>query len=232
MNEQSLRRAIKFATRSEVFQRISKGLRCTSFVIGVYQAAMLKPIVRKAMCKFPFKELNSMPLEQVLNAMLIDGWRNTDLGTKVVTAFVLNKYNDLFTDALDLDLKYSIPRDLFIKLEKSEQWQEVGYFFVFNKKLVRSQKYATTLDDSPTRMQTPPLTFSPTFTRSAPCSPTETATHTDELSLEQLEFLDQAAKSVKQHATPPRSGEPGSPRDLGSASFHVGSPVQRRLFSS
>ncbi len=201
--DKSLLRAAKFASRSEVSQRISKGLRCTSFAIGVYQAAMLHAIVKKTVCKFPFKALNSLEFNQALNAILIDDWQNTTLGEKILQMHENKSYVGIFGDALTLDLKYAVPFDLNHRLTRSNEWFTAGYFAIFDSKLLHYANYCASPPSSPK-----PVVFSPPLqVRSAPPSPT----HRKAVD-EQEHFAADVANRLTTHGTPPRNANGSSPR--------------------
>jgi hypothetical protein len=215
-SDASLLRAVKFASRSDMFAGISNGLRCTSFVIDVYQAATLSPIVKKVSCKFALKFLSEKSIEAALDSLLIDNWRATELGSKILAGSQEGKYENIFSSAMKLDCKYAIPSDLHKGLKSSAQWSEVGYYSIHNSELVTLAKKLT--EDVIT---TPPvILFKKPQSSSAPNSPEKSDTTS-----EQKNYADLTQTTMKNLGTPPRPKHEGSPRQN-----ILSSTVPRRLF--
>lgn len=135
-SNESLRRAIKFASRSEFFGPISKGMRCTSFVVSAFQAATLKPITKQCSSKFPFKQYKNNDSLDYADSVLIAGWRDLDLAVQLYNAHQANDYSKFFPDGFAIDSKYVLPSDLLAALSSSAEWQIVGSFVSFKNKLL------------------------------------------------------------------------------------------------
>lgn len=135
-NHDSIRRAIKFATRSELFGNVSKGLRCTSFVVSVVQAASLHPIVNTCDAKFSFKNFKDNNLPEMANKFFKKNWKETPLGKKIMESYNSQNFSAIFPEGFLIDSKYAIPLDLLNALKKSLQWEMVGTFVTFKDQLL------------------------------------------------------------------------------------------------
>ena len=133
---ESLLRAVKFATRSELFKPISNGLRCTSFVVSAIQAAILHPIVNKFDIKFSFKPLKNLDHAELMKILLIRDWEQTPTGASFRHAYDTRDFTNFFPECFTLDSKYVIPEDIFSRLKHATDWRAVGSYVCFDDKLL------------------------------------------------------------------------------------------------
>lgn len=159
-SNESLRRAIKFASRSELFGPVSNGLRCTSFVVSAFQAAALKPITKQCTSKFPFKQYKNNDFLSYADAVLITDWKESDLGLKLYNAYQANDYAGVFPEGLAIDSKYALPSDLLTAISSSPDWEAVGSFVCFKNKpldcrIVNNNKPLMFSEVDLSRMQSP-----------------------------------------------------------------------------
>lgn len=219
---ESMLRAVKFASRSESFLGISNGFRCTSFVVSVVQAAALSPVVRKFNVKFSFKPFRGESFESLSKKLLIPGWENTPTGINLQSALDKLDFTDFFPKGFVMDSKYVIPKDIFIALRKTNDWNIVGSFVSFKDQLL----FCNTMDQQPVAMQ---------FSKSKPLNLKIKSKHDiqhrtknelletfskmreeDAQLTEQLQQERDVTESILRLGTPPRITGPGSPRAINS----------------
>ncbi len=138
MGEEALRRAIKFASRATISSpyAVSKGQRCTPVLVCAYQAAVLAPIVKQGnKLTLPFKKYKGKCFEEYADEVLIDGWRESDIGKKLLQSRGDGEYASLFTIPFTVDERYTTPKLLYTKLIKSSDYALVGQFSYFNNRL-------------------------------------------------------------------------------------------------
>lgn len=129
MEEEGLRRAIKFASRQNVIspEPISKGQRCTPTLVAAYQASVLMSIVKLAKkSDFSFKQYKDLQFEKYADEVLIEGWRDTACGKKLLAARSQNNYIELFTAPFALNQRYATPKNLYELLQKSKDYNYLG----------------------------------------------------------------------------------------------------------
>lgn len=138
MGDEGLRRAIKFASRRNTTspESFSKGQRCTATLVAAYQAAILAPIVKLGgKITHPFKQYKGKAFEEYADDVLIEGWRDTDIGKKLLQARADGDYVPLFTKAFAVDQRYVTPNFLYKAMHSSDEYSMVGQFSYFDKKL-------------------------------------------------------------------------------------------------
>lgn len=138
MGDEGLRRAIKFASRRNTMspESFSKGQRCTATLVAAYQAAILAPIVKLGgKITHPFKQYKGKAFEEYANDVLIEGWRDTEIGKKLLQARTDGDYVPLFTKAFAVDQRYVTPNFLYKAMNSSDEYTMVGQFSYFDKKL-------------------------------------------------------------------------------------------------
>lgn len=134
---ESLRRAVKFAARSELIGPISRGMRCTSFVISTVQAAILSEITRKTSAKTSFKYYKDQRFNDYANTVLVSNWQDSDIGIKVQEALKTQNFETIFGKVMAIDSKYATPNDLFQALiTHNTEWGYVGSVSVFEGEIV------------------------------------------------------------------------------------------------
>ena len=133
MNQEGLRRAVKFSSRRLLSspEKISKGQRCTPMVVAAVQAAILAPIVKASKMNVSFKKYKNRPFEEYADNVLVEGWRETELGKKIVEAFTTNDYSKLFPAPFAVDQRYAYPNSFYKALQNDKSYQQIGSFSCF-----------------------------------------------------------------------------------------------------
>ncbi len=130
--ENSLRRAIKFASRSELMGPISKGMRCTSFVVSTVQAAVLSAITKQTVTKTSFKHFKEFPFSQYSKATLSTAWNLSEKGKQLQHAVETQDFRAVFPEGMAIDSKYAFPGDILTALSQSEkEWVLIGSFCLY-----------------------------------------------------------------------------------------------------
>jgi hypothetical protein len=133
--DDSLRRAIKFSSRSELMGPISKGMRCTSFVISVVQAAVLSELTKQTLVKTSFKHYKERPFDEYANAVLSTDWHATERGKQLKSAVQTQNFTAIFPAGMAIDSKYSLPTDILSSLSQSNlEWKLVGSVCIYQNK--------------------------------------------------------------------------------------------------
>ncbi|MDI1352771.1 MAG: hypothetical protein PSV35_08435 [bacterium] len=139
--EDSLRRAIKFSARSDIIGPISKGMRCTSFVVATIQAAVLHDITEQTISKTSFKDFKQQPFNVYANKVLSPDWKVSEKGKQLQEASKNNAFNKIFPSGLAIDSKYAIPNDLFSALSQNpNDWLFLGSTCLFQGKIINLTK--------------------------------------------------------------------------------------------
>ncbi len=135
--QESLRRAIKFASRRNLTSPdpVSKGQRCTSMLVATFQAAALAPLVKPVTFKKPFKAYKKKSFLEYADDVLIPGWKETELGKKLLEAVTTGDYSKIFPAPFIIDQRYATPKALYDAVKKDPSFQVVGRFSYFQNEL-------------------------------------------------------------------------------------------------
>ncbi len=129
----SLLRAIKFSARSEVMGPISTGMRCTSFVASVIQAASLAELTKKTAIKTSFSHYKNMSFNQFADIVLVDNWLDSNQGRQLQQAIDTQDFTKIFPGGFNIDSKYALPQDVLVGIsEHVNDWTSVGSFSSHN----------------------------------------------------------------------------------------------------
>lgn len=151
--DDSLRRAIKFASRSELTGPISGGMRCSSFVISTVQAAVLSDLTRQITVKASFKHYKNVPFNKYANTVLVENWDASEKGQKLKQAVELDNFNDIFPCGVAINSKYAVPNDLFSSLTQSNpDWELVGSFSLYQGKVMHLRDKTKSIEPKATAL--------------------------------------------------------------------------------
>lgn len=135
--ESSLRRAIKFSSRSELIAPISNGMRCSSFVISVIQAAVLSEITKKTLIKTSFKPFRELDFIDFATKVLNSEWQMSQTGEQLKSAFEGKNYASLFPGGTDIDSKFATPSDIWSAVRaNSSDWIFLGSVSIYLQKIL------------------------------------------------------------------------------------------------
>lgn len=136
--DESLRRAIKFATRRELTSPdpISKGQRCTAVAMAAIQAAYLAPIVRALPERQSFKAYKNQDPKTYIDQYFIPDWEKTPIGGRLKTALEAGDYSQLFPSAILVDQRYALPSTFLNALQQdAEHFETIGYVSNFENEM-------------------------------------------------------------------------------------------------
>lgn len=150
MGDEGLRRAIKFASRSNNSSphAPSRGQRCTPVIIAAWQAAVLQPITRPGIKgENPFKDYKGRPFDEWADAVLIPGWRETPVGRQILEARASGDYTLLFPAPFAVDQRYSTP-GAFHRALKASDFMAVGTFASFGGRMECQNNHRTVVEQA------------------------------------------------------------------------------------
>ncbi|KTD02368.1 hypothetical protein Lgee_0697 [Legionella geestiana] len=149
MGDEGLRRAIKFASRSNNSSphAPSRGQRCTPVIIAAWQAAVLQPITRPGIKgENSFKDYKGKSFDEWADAVLIPGWRETPVGRQLLEARATGDYTLLFPAPFAVDQRYSTP-GAFHRALKASNFINVGAFSSFKGRLECQNNHHTVVNE-------------------------------------------------------------------------------------
>ncbi len=149
-SHESLRRAIKFATRRELSSDVSKGQRCTAIAMAAIQAAFLAPIIKPATEKISFKQYKNRPIQEYINEYLIDNWQEKDIGKRLEKALEQNNFNGLFPAPFMKDQRYALPTTLLKSLKLNSGFERIGQISCFKEYIAIYDSNFNKIETSPT----------------------------------------------------------------------------------
>ena len=139
--DDSLRRAIKFASRSELMGPISNGMRCTSFVVSTVQAAVLSAFTNQTVTKTSFKHFKALPFSHYSKASLSTDWNLSEKGKQLQYAVETQDFRAVFPEGMAIDSKYALPGDILTALSQSEkEWVLIGSFCLYQGTVLHLNK--------------------------------------------------------------------------------------------
>lgn len=117
-----------------------KGQRCTAMLTAAFQASLLASIVKSDKEKDYFGKMKQHTIHSLLEEVSHAGWKNTDLGKKLLLALEDSDFKELFPIPFCLDSHLATPKFLYEKLNSSPEFLTVGFFSYFDDEIVAVEK--------------------------------------------------------------------------------------------